>query len=666
MKKLFITVLFCVGILCWGISATQAAAPVKPTLHITAPKSGELWTNSMFTILGTASDSQGVSNVLYSLNEGSYLPATPTNSWKKWSALVTPLLPGTNVISAYAISSNDIYSTTDVVKMVYTVPVLLTVETNGKAIITPDYKTPLDINRNYKITATGHDGFTFLDWTGGTNSPFPILTNKPTLTFTMVSNLVLKANLDDTEKPYLKITNVVSGKALTNVFFTVMGRATDNVAVASVNFSINGSTFSNAVLTGSSWSTPVTLSLGSNIFTAYAVDSSENISLTNKAIILRQPAVTKFEIVSNFVSNPQAQLSFDGTNYLVVYQVYSSSSNDTAMGQFVSPSGNIIGVHLTLNPEGQNSPPYLDFDGSNYLVAWADYSSEASGISVRGTFVSPGGTTVGPVTTLSQSTTVTNFGSIVYGGGVYFIMWADNRITPNSIYGAIINPSSGFNQSGDFLISTNGDEDPASGISAAFDQTNFLAVWYSATGKTSVMGRFINTAGVPLGAPFVIYANSMPAGLTPISVTFDGTKYLVLFNANIGTEAATGYHILGRFVTPEGTVLTNQITLTSQSGPQIGASADFDGVNYLISWNQGYNPFAVETSTTINGEFFDSEGKPASAEFPIFTTQPGAEIPLWAPVLWDGSKFVLAGGLGHLTSPSVFTNSVIDGAFVAP
>jgi hypothetical protein len=288
-------------------------------------------------------------------------------------------------------------------------------------------------------------------------------------------------------------------------------------------------------------------------------------------------------------------------------------------------------------------------------------------VPVRGAFVTPGEPTPGPVTTLSQSTTVADFGTIVYGDGVYLITWADSRTSPDSVYGAFISNTTGFNDSGDFLISTNGYQSEASGKSAAYDGTNFLAVWYSATGKTSIKGCFMNPSAEGLvGSPFIIYSNSLPADLSTISVTFDGTKYLVLFSTAVGSATAGDYHILGRFVTTDGTVLTNQISLTKETGPQIGPSADFDGENYLISWNQGYNPSIVDKSTFIYGQFFDSEGTPASTEFPMFTTQPGAEIPLWAPVLWDGSKFVLAGGLGHLTSPGVFTNNVINGAFVQP
>ena len=621
----------------------------------------------MFTVTGTVTHTLGVSNVLYSLNNMAYLPATTTNGWTNWSVVVT-LSVGSNSISAFAIDTNGASSAIEKVKLTYVEVSPLIVQTNGgKAIITPnDNNVSLEIGKNYKLAVKGIDGFSLLDWTGGTNFLLSILTNKTTLSFTMVTNLVLVANMVDTEKPYLKITNWTSKFVATNEMFTVMGRATDNVAVASVNYSINGSTNNVATLAETSWSAPLTLSLGSNTFTVYAVDINGNVSLTNKINILRQPGVTKFEIVSNFVSYPAAQLGFDGSNYLVAYQVYSSSpSNSTAMGQFVSPAGKIIGVRLTLNPNGQNSPPYMDFDGSNYLVAWADFSQEASGVPLRGVFVSPEGT-VGSVTTLSQSTSVADFSTVVYGGGVYLLTWADSQTTPDSIYGAFIN-TSGFNQSGDFLISTNAFQSEASGISAAFDQTNFLAVWYSATGDTCIKGCLVNPSVDLVGSPFVIYTNNLAAELSTISVTFDGTKYLVLFSTSAGSATEAKYHVLGRFVTTGGTVLTNQITVTSANGPQIAPSAAFDGDNYLISWNQGFNPSAINKSTTVNGQLFNSEGQPASSEFSLFTTLSGSQIPLWSPVLWDGSKFVLVGGLGRETTNSIaFTNSVIYGEFISP
>ena len=127
----------------------------------------------------------------------------------------------------------------------------------------------------------------FTNWTGGTNGTLTLLTNRPTLQFVMQSNLVLQANFVDTNKPVVAITNIVNGMMVSNAAFTVMGWATDNVAVASVFVSLSNAVASTGfglVPTANNWanwSTNETLVAGTNTIRAYAVDTSGNVSPTN-------------------------------------------------------------------------------------------------------------------------------------------------------------------------------------------------------------------------------------------------------------------------------------------------------------------------------------------------------------------------------------------------
>ena len=58
----------------------------KPTIAITSPTSGQRWSNTLFTVKGTATDNVQVTNVWYQLNSGSWNPATTTNNWTNWQA----------------------------------------------------------------------------------------------------------------------------------------------------------------------------------------------------------------------------------------------------------------------------------------------------------------------------------------------------------------------------------------------------------------------------------------------------------------------------------------------------------------------------------------------------------------------------------------------------
>jgi len=561
------------------------------------------------------------------------------------------------------------------VKIVYIPIAALTVQTNGTGIISPNNYNGamLQIGQNYSLTAHGMNGWVFTNWSSCTNGTLTIYTNNPAAAFVMCGNLVMQANFVDTNLPAFKITNAVTGMLLTNSMFTVMGVATDDQEVASVKYSLDGAAWTPATTADNwaGWSAALSLEWGTNTLAVYAVATNGNISATDSVNIVREAVVTTFPIAtSDNIRHPQAQLAFDGSNYLVAFQVYppGQTNNPTAAAQFVSQSGALVGGLLALNPDGSDDPPCLAFDGTNYLAAWADYSDTNGTVPVRGAFVSPAGE-VSSAITLTRSTTVDSFGTIVYGGGLYFLMWSDNRTATNSIYGALVSPA-GTVAVSDFQISANGQEEEAGQGAAAFDGTNFLAVWSSASGNTCIGAQLIDTAGNLVGGPIVIYTNSAPASMGLPCVAFDGTKYLVLFNVGLESASTSSPHIVGSFVTTAGQVLTNQITLPGQTGPQIIPAAAFDGVNYLVSWDQGFNPFSTpNTSSTIFGRFFDVNGEPASAQFPLFTTQ-GAQTPFWAPVLFDGSQFVLVGGLGKQIGAAPnnleFTNGVIYGAFVSP
>ena len=85
----------------------------------------------------------------------------------------------------------------------------------------------------------------------------------------------------DITRPTLTISSPVANAHLSNQVATVTGTAHDNVAVSSVYVSTDNLTWT--VANGSTnWSASVNLSPGTNTIWAYAVDTSGNVSITNK------------------------------------------------------------------------------------------------------------------------------------------------------------------------------------------------------------------------------------------------------------------------------------------------------------------------------------------------------------------------------------------------
>lgn len=89
----------------------------KPTLTITAPKSGQHLTNALANVTGTAGDNWKVSNVWYQLNGNVWSLANTTNVWTNWWIML-PLVSGTNTVKAYAMDLGGNFSTTNSVSFV--------------------------------------------------------------------------------------------------------------------------------------------------------------------------------------------------------------------------------------------------------------------------------------------------------------------------------------------------------------------------------------------------------------------------------------------------------------------------------------------------------------------------------------------------------------------
>ena len=268
----------------------------KPANSILLPTPGQRWSNSLFQITGKASDNVAVAAVYYQLNGSNWVQANTTNSWTNWGASVT-LTPGSNTLRAYAVDTSGNFSTpTNSVSFFYIVTAPLIVQTNGRGTFSPDYNgQSLAIGSNYSMSATASAGFAFTDWTGGTNLPLGILTNKSKLTFTMESNLTLVASFVDVTPPTIAISSPTSSLRWSNSTFTATGTAKDNVQVSNVLCQLNGGTWMAASPSNATWSnwTAVLRNLQStNVFETYSVDTAGNKSPTNKVSFLYVPSAT--------------------------------------------------------------------------------------------------------------------------------------------------------------------------------------------------------------------------------------------------------------------------------------------------------------------------------------------------------------------------------------
>jgi hypothetical protein len=124
-------------------------------------------------------------------------------------------------------------------------------------------------------------------------------------------------------------------------------------------------------------------------------------------------------------------VSFDGTNYMVVWQDKRSGTYDI-YGSRVDQDGIVLdpsGIPISTASNEQNRPS-IDFDGTNYLVVWDDEQS-SSEYEIYGTLLETDGTVLNPSgITISDAANNQQMPSVSFDGTNYLVAWHDNRDGP--------------------------------------------------------------------------------------------------------------------------------------------------------------------------------------------------------------------------------------------
>jgi hypothetical protein len=341
-------------------------------------------------------------------------------------------------------------------------------------------------------------------------------------------------------------------------------------------------------------------------------------------------------------SGPNVQVggfaAFDGTNYLVGFQEYSSSQGGSIGAELFSKTGTAVVPYLSTGATGGMG--MVAFDGTNYLMVWGDDATQG----ISGCFINKSGAIVGARFPISDQGAHGNCG-VVYGGGQYLVWWSpQNGTTANGRFVPASLAQSGVLSTTSFAVNPSGSTAVPVGMGVAFDGTNFLVAWESQLSSTSyeVDGRFMTPAG-SMGTPFAISQAAGASATDYISIAYDGSlDYLVVWDSN----ASSGSSIYARTVAKNGTFPGSKFTVASTgAGNQFfGPGAASDGTNFLVTWAT----YLANGSSNVYAQFFNPAGVSQGAAIAPFTAN-GANQPEFAAPLFDGSRFLLVGFVGTST-----------------
>ncbi|MEO0020138.1 MAG: hypothetical protein ABIK47_05810 [candidate division WOR-3 bacterium] len=313
-------------------------------------------------------------------------------------------------------------------------------------------------------------------------------------------------------------------------------------------------------------------------------------------------------VIGNYQGAPS--VSFDGTNYLVVWQDKRSGSSFDIYGARVSQDGVVLdpnGIRISTAAYSQESPS-VAFDNTNYLVVWQDNCSGSS-FDIYAARVAKNGEVLDSMgIVISSALNFQLYPSVGFDGTNYLVVWQDNRSGFSyDIYGARVSRDGNVLDLNGIPISTAPGRQYCPSV--AFDGTNYLVVWednrsgssfdiYAA--RVSQEGMVVDTAGIPVSTAYE--SQRYP------SVAFDGTNYLVVWQ----DLRRNGYYcdIYGARVSQDGVVLDpNGIRISTAAYSQKSPSVIFDGTNYLVVWEDNrsgsfYNIYGARV--TPGGVVFDS------------------------------------------------------------
>jgi hypothetical protein len=304
------------------------------------------------------------------------------------------------------------------------------------------------------------------------------------------------------------------------------------------------------------------------------------------------PVVGPEHPVSDPIESPSANatgvtdIAFDGTNYLVVWADSRNGrlSGSDIYGARVTPGGALldpIGIRIGTAP-GDQSSPSVAFGGGSFLVVWSGFRQGESP-DVHGARVSAAGTVLDPspipISTAPESQVDVD---VAYGDGTFLAVWADGRSGTFTTYGSRVTPSGSVLDDAGIAISPS--SQPQYQPAAAFGGGSFLVAWADLRADpeaADVFGARVDLGGAVLDPAGIPIATG-PADQRPPDLAFNGTHHLVTWQEYL----SPGWQVSASRVDPTGAVVDpSPITVAPLAeGSFVDPAVTALGSTFLVAW----------------------------------------------------------------------------------
>ncbi|MCP3145060.1 Ig-like domain-containing protein [Pyxidicoccus xibeiensis] len=337
-----------------------------------------------------------------------------------------------------------------------------------------------------------------------------------------------------------------------------------------------------AATTGSQISPAVTSS-GSGWYVVWSeANSSSSISLINGVRLSStgQPvgSPVRLSTATGWALSPD--VAFNGTNYFVVWQDYTSARGFDIRGARVSSTGTLVDAtpRTLVAMGGDQRRAAVANNSTSWFVAWEDLRADSNGGDIFGTVVWSDGTVATPngqrITVGSGAQTYPDVAAL---GSGWFLVWEDPENGFPDIQGVSLDSSG--SPSRYVTVSADGRAEYLPSVSSAGGDV--LVVWYEAHGNYDVHAARVTTSNVVRDTPGLLLSTAYNEQFSP-SVARNGTDYLVVWRDNRAGQS----DIYGARVTSQGTVLDpSGMALCTVSGEQDNPVVASNGTDWMVAWD---------------------------------------------------------------------------------
>lgn len=225
-------------------------------------------------------------------------------------------------------------------------------------------------------------------------------------------------------------------------------------------------------------------------------------------------------------------------------------------------SDGTVGAEKVLSVAGQDQPTYASaFDGTNYVVVWTDRRSANS--AVYAARVNPFGLVLDPAGVLLSSSAVEQKDpTIAWNGSMYLVAWAEGSSLDSDIKGVRLMPNMTVIDATPLIIGTGDNAQYAPQV--AWNGTNFMVVWSDTkagtlTNQIDITGVRVNpVTGVDSTGPIGICTDSRDQFAPAISS--NGSTWLVAWQDQRETT------VVGSTQSPPTNTNTSSLTISPTTG----------------------------------------------------------------------------------------------------